>query len=116
MVHQSRSNTRQRRRRLNSIAALADKPEETFVLRIVANNWRTVRRKGSKAAPGAFNPRDIDAAGLLEAIDALSYGQVVGIGVMRIDRSGVGGGNDDLAALRLGVPGFASISDHGPVL
>ena len=56
---------------------------------------------------------DLNGGGIHQAFDAFGDGHVIGIGVVGIDRRGIGGRDHHLAALRLGVPGFAHVGDHG---
>ena len=58
---------------------------------------------------------DLNRGGSHQALDAFGYGHVIGIGIVGINRRGVGGGDNHLAALRLGVPGFANVGDQGKI-
>ena len=57
----------------------------------------------------------LNCRGIHQALDAFGDGHVIGIGIVGIDRRGVGGGHHHLAALRLGVPGFANVGDQGKI-
>src|SRR5438876_3155322 len=81
----------ERRSCLNAIATLADEPEETFGVLVKATYRIAVGHERSEASPTALEPCHLDIDRLLEAGDAFGQCHVVGIGIMRLDRLGLGG-------------------------
>ena len=100
---------------LDAVAALADEPEEAVRRRIKTNHRRAIGGEGAEAAPGMVEMVDLNCRGSHQALDAFGDGHVIGIGIVGINRRGVGGGDHHLAALRLGVPGFANVGDQGKI-
>ncbi len=82
-------------------------------MRIKTNHRRTIGSEGAQPAPSVVKMIDLNGGGIHQALDAFGYGHVIGIGIMGVNWRGIGGRHDHLAALRLGVPGFANVGDHG---
>jgi uncharacterized membrane protein YhfC len=83
------------------MASLAGQPEQTFDFGIVADNRIPVRREGSEASPAAFDAVHAVIDQALIGGDSLGELEVVGIGIMRIDRRGVARREHQLAPVGL---------------
>ena len=91
MPNQGGGEARQGGGGLDAVAALADQPEEAVLGPVMAGHRIAIRHEGAQPAPGALDAGHFHIDSLLEAVDAFGQRHVIGIGIMRLNRCGIGG-------------------------
>src|SRR5271167_1162784 len=76
--------------RLDTVPALAGKPEETFRVGGIAHHRTLVLHEASKSCPAPEDTADLEGGGFLKAVDDECHVEFVGLDILWLDRRLVG--------------------------
>ncbi len=116
VADQGSTGSRQSGRGLDSVAALSRQPKKSIRAAVGTDHGQRVRGEGPEARPGARDAPHVQRGCALQALDACSHVEIIGMRIHRRAGTGIRRRDEQLSGVRLEIKFLRDIVDQGPSL